>query len=682
MSFTIKIGDNEVENIISAEFNDTLNEINKAEINLEAQNTFEKGLANIGQQLTLITNNKTYKYEIINRVLIDNGSLKLVCMGIERIAVNVDIDIDNLTNATNKTKQAGIYTNVSASSILDDLVGHLNGWSVTTSINETISNFRLDESMSVWNGFLKLAKLQDYEIDINYLTKTFIVQSNLGNNRVGILNERIDFDGVPTFSEQEAKAKKVIVYGKGDGVYQVKATAQDSSYSVGDRTVKIDEPNYVSVSQCQKRADIELTRLKNNIKHYVIPNLREFNYNLSDTILVNSPSVDLENEELKIVRIILQISGNDFIYSIEVTNAEYSRAQKSATQELNEQKLLNREKNLTNQGSGNTLTFGAQNNCNSAIPLKCFFNLPSSFIRDEANNIRVEGFTVDYDLDNYVSGAGGVSVNGDIDIDGTTDNDDPSVVGTVALDQVAQSISSGYIGSNSTSNVNLNSSFQELERVTISGNHIFIVYQFEIDFSATDLDSIVEIAVGINSTTKRNFHYIHNPSTSQSYVISGLVAYSPNSNGDSLRCYARLRKGVSTTTVTYTSVGYNGILKEHSHAAGSLLDTDLHGHGSNGIEVDGNDLENRINISDSIGENSNLNASSVGIKLYYNNGTSWVLKHTISSTGNTIQKDVDISNNGQFPDNHGLWRVDIIPNSTSADYGQCLVKLKHNLDNI
>ena len=63
------------------------------------------------------------------------------------------------------------------------------------------------------------------------------------------------------------------------------------------------------------------------------------------------------------------------------------------------------------------------------------------------------------------------------------------------------------------------------------------------------------------------------------------------------------------------------------------------------------------------------------------NGSSWVNKHSILSTGKTLDTDVDITNGGTYPDVAGLWRVAIEPSSSTPDLVQGIVKSKHQMDN-
>jgi hypothetical protein len=117
----------------------------------------------------------------------------------------------------------------------------------------------------------------------------------------------------------------------------------------------------------------------------------------------------------------------------------------------------------------------------------------------------------------------------------------------------------------------------------------------------------------------------------------------------------------------------------HPHADGTYAAAS-HSHPDGTYDINAADL-NYISIGDDVGEAGSVNASSVNLYLDYWNGSSWVNKHSILATGNTIDSDVDITNGGTYPDAVGFWRVRVEPITASADFAQAIVRLKSAIDN-
>lgn len=691
----VLINNNELTNIASAEFNDTLNEINKAEINLTAQDSVDITNAQIDAEIDLLTSLKNYKFKIINRVFIEGGNLKLICLGIEEVFANVDIDVSNLSNASTTTARAGVYNSIAVNTIFSDLISHISGgWTVNSTLTETISNIRFDESMSVWNAFSKLANQQGYEIDIDYDNLEIIIESNLGNNQVEVLNEGLDFEGIPTFSEERAKAKKVIVYGKGDGVFQIKATATDGAYSVGDPTIKFNDPNILTEAQAQQRADLELSKLKQTIKHYTIPSIQNFSFSLSDTILINSPSVGLEDEELKIVKIILFVSGNNFSYNVEVTNAEYSRAFKSTQQKINEQRLMNRDKNLTNQGSGNTLNWARGLNANSTAPLRTVFYIPEDYI-SESGDLEIASLRVDYEVEPFREGSGSASEDDvspsltagtqtdshkhDVSEDGQHRHTNPTETSqnTRIIDNDA---------SNSVSTTNIDDSWTEIDNETLNENYDVLFFNLDLNLGSRTGSGPLYVRVQRGSTTIIQEELISDISNGAGFIKKTLT-FATIANSSGFNYDVDLICGFSGADIDVSGeVQYYGLLRNHSHTIDEYLTENENilvdeNNKTPGVTGNAQSHNHNVVIGSAVGDAELINADSVSLYLDYWNGSDWINKHSVLNTGNLLDTNVDISNNGQFPDTFGYWRVRTLTNSADADFVETIVRMKHNLSN-
>lgn len=714
----VEINGDTIENIHTAEFSDILNEVNRAELNFKADD-FQRVQAQVGNTVKYITGDgKRYDFIIDSRATTDENLIKLICLGAEEIAVNIDIDLDKLDNTTNKTKRAGNYVNKSSSLIYADLLSHLSGWSLDLSNSVSVASFKLNDSDSVWNGISRLANLLAQEIKINYATKTYIIADNLGVSQLTILNERVDFLGVPSFTEERAKGKRVIVYGKGDGDLQIKAIAQDGSYSLGDKTIKINDPTITSDDQALAVANKELSRLKQSIEHYNIPAISlaglDVVFNISDTVIINSPSVGVNNRELKIVRLTYLLEADTEYINIEVTNSEYSRAFKSQTQKLAEENLTARNNSTFNQGSGNTLTFGGQINGTSTAPLIVNFNLPENFIKDEAGNIRVNSMTVDYDIDPFRKSVGNATFTGSDpqvqnsssntlpDVLNSSGSDDPNVTGFSSSERVGGSNGSNLLVQvNTVLNETLQSpsssfGFFKINTLSISKNYDFINTElfFNVDSGVTTNGVVYEFAykIVINGIIYVQKEIRITISGSRGYIwkYNDIIPFPTNSTGDTIDLYIYKKQTSQTLSMNEIEFRVSGVLTEHFHGDGTFnvsnhshtdgtYNAENHSHNDGSYDIRASDIDN-ISIGDSVSDAASVFATSTDLYLDFWNSTSWINKHSVLTSNVTLKTDVDITNGGVYPDVAGLWRVRLFSNSGNPDLFKGIVKLKHSLD--
>lgn len=695
----ILINNNEFTNkTVNAEINNTLNEINKAEINITATNAFERNLLSIDNELTFIdNNNKTLKFIIVNDALTENNSIKLICRGIEEVFANEKVDISSLTNASVKRTRNATYNNVSFTNIINDLIAPFSSWSLSTTITATIGNYRVNDDQSYWNAIAKLCNEQAYEIDVDYINKEILIEENLGNIQVATLNEDMDFEGTPTYTRERAKGKKVIVYGKGDGDFQIKATAIDASYSIGQPVIKIYDSNIVTNSQAQTRANNELTKLKQNIKHYIIPQLtKNFELNVSDTIILNSESVFIENEELKIVRVIYSIQGDTQFKSIEVTNAEYSRAFKTAQQRINEQNLLLQENNTNMQGSGNLHIPQGELNCTSTAPLRLPLNI--SNYTDDSGNIRIQSFKLDVDIDPFRRGAGTATATSDLKVANSSSNEDanisnnsgttePSVTGNTATNSSDVNVLS--FDSNAIVVGSFGSNIAQLSRSfpSVSPSRDWTLISFYVsanrDFSPSSTGGFdIEITTNGTPSTLIDKRVCANyPSWNATYVVKG----------GSFMSATIINKDIGTETVAY---GYTiNSIGTHSHGDGSLAAAnhshndgtyiaDNHSHGDGSYDIPISELSS-ITIGDDVSDANSVNATGFDWELYELVSGTLTLRNSGTETfgSETFINDIDISDSGTYPNSTNRWEVWVTPNSTNADLVKAKMNIKHEVEN-
>lgn len=697
----ILINNNEFTNkTVNAEINNTLNEINRAEINITSTNTFERNLLSIDNEVTFIDNNdKTLKFIIVNEALTENNSIKLICRGIEEVFANEKVDISNLTNTSVKRTRNATYNNVSFSNIINDLIAPFSSWSLSTTITATIGNYRVNDDQSYWNAIAKLCNEQAYEIDVDYINKEILIEENLGNNQVATLNEDIDFEGTPTYTIERAKGKKVIVYGKGDGDFQIKATATDAGYSVGSPVIKIYDSNIITNSQAQTRANNELTKLKQNIKHYIIPQLtKNFELNVSDTIILNSESVFIENEKLKIVRVIYSIQGDTQFKSIEVTNAEYSRAFKTAQQRINEQNLLLQENNTNMQGSGNTLNWSSNINANSNFPLKTYFNIPEKYVNIEQGSNSIIDFEVDYEISEFKESAGSASedfVAPNFRTNSVTGNHNHDVIDNGHNHFIkSQTSSNTQISFNESVTNNsafiINNSWVTVGSRTFTRNYAILFFNIFLEKFGGD-NSRIWVRIRRGGTVYYQEELYNglqiNDSGALNFIRKTLVLNTFPLNTNGFTYFVELiATNFSPDFDCDVEVRFDGLVRDHQHSINSVTSNQGNANTDEqnrelGLFGGVDDHKHNVQVGTDLGEASSINSTGASLFLDYWNGSSWVQKHSVTNISGRIGQSIDISNNGQFPDEAGNWRLRTTPNSSTPDYVQSVIRLRHNLDN-
>jgi hypothetical protein len=108
------------------------------------------------------------------------------------------------------------------------------------------------------------------------------------------------------------------------------------------------------------------------------------------------------------------------------------------------------------------------------------------------------------------------------------------------------------------------------------------------------------------------------------------------------------------------------------------LGVDSHGHTDGSYAAASHN--HSVAIGDGISDAGSTNATSVDIYVDFWNGSAWINKHSVLTTGKTIDFDVDLSNGGTYPDAAGFWRARVFTDSANADLVQGTIKCKHELD--
>lgn len=670
MVLELKTDNQTIINDVNFEYTIFIDDLNKGVISLIGNTPLQLGLLNNGNLVKIYRDgNLDFVGRINSTGNIEGNSLKLLMRGEEEEYVKDKCDISILGTL-------GVWKNTASATIFSAILNSGVNYSAGT-INTGVNiDFKVANSDSKWNAITNLINKVGQFKFIDYPNQEVDILNSIGNSNVDILNEGTDFDFL-YFQNSEPKAKKIIVYGKGDGVYQITATATSGSYTAGeDNTEVINDPTIISVSEAQKRADIELAKLEQNIKVYDIPINNPYKtYTIGDTLIINAPSYNINGDSVKIVSITRGRSGGNEFLRIEVTNTEFSRTLSSTKQKLAQQQSENRNKQTFMQGSGNTLTFNGILNAKSGAPLRVEFELSDSFIKDEAGNIRVNEFVVDYDVDPYRKEYGTASFTGsDPQVQNSSGSDAPGVSGTG--------------GSNTLRNVFVSSAARENDGGTGTFLKLRAPYTpSSMDFAFIDIQLYIS---GITGSGTLAFNVYNNTVgatvltestglSSDSYIASSNPSTDASINvgrGDWLHLnVTSLPPGgvVERGTITCT------LERDHNHSAGSLA-ADNHNHTDGSYDINASDLD-YVSIGDDVSDAGSLNATSVVLRLYHWNGSAWILKNTIAPSGVTLAQGVDISNGGTYPDASGFWKVEIEPNGSDPDLVQSIIRLKHNLDN-
>ncbi|HAG52307.1 MAG TPA: hypothetical protein DCL21_00800, partial [Alphaproteobacteria bacterium] len=501
------------------------------------------------------------------------------------------------------------------------------------------------------------------------------------------------------FQESEPTAKKVLVYGKGDGVNQIKATATSIGFVKGEDNVKtIRDPTIISESEAQIRADAELVQLEQNIETYVIPiENPNRNYQLGDLLTINAKSYGVDNKEVRIVRVIRGRQGDNEFLRIEVTNSNHSKTFKNSTQRINETALISQNNETYEQGSGNTQNPQGQINATNVAPLRIPLVIDNNVV-DEVGNIRINQFNLDVDVDPFRKSAGTATAVSDLLVDGTSADEQPDVLNTSGTTQpnVSGNTSSETIVHNfGVDNFNegiSTSSWDPVGSITMNEDVDLIVCAIRTysvtSASGADLWYRIEIdgvsyAVGqLNS----------NAQTGNEYVFNQTIPYQLSTIGKNIGFYLR---SFSNSISIDGDVRAYGVSPSHTHGDGSLTANNHshddgnytaanHEHNDGSYNIPTTEVEN-ITIGDDVSDANNVNAT----------GFTWELREVVSGVstvrnsgietftgGNTFINGIDISDSGTYPNTQGQWQIWIYPNSVDADLVKAKVNIKHNLENI
>ena len=666
-------------------YTDKLNEINEGEIRISGSSSVKRSLFEVGAAV-IIKRDGVLEFSgfIQSKSFLDAGGIKCTLMGKEfRLAQEKGA----FANSP--------YTNTASATVNADIIGESSYFTAGTIDAGSNIDIRFNDSQSLWNALGNLAKKVVQDINVDYVNDEIDILDHRGSTTsVASFNDGIQIDNMRA-DQSLPKANYVVVKGKGDGVNQIVSSSSNgqnagsqSTYGVIKEIVT--DKSVISQSEANALADSLVAEWKDPIKIYDFNVLNPAQTVIAgDIITITSKDKDINNEEVRITGIARGIRAGKEFLEIQVANPAFARLAKKRMQLMGELRKQQIDADTYMQGSGNTLTFPRGINAKLGAPLRLPFYIPSSWISDEAGNIRVNSMTVDYDLDEYRKGIGTASET-DVAPDLSTGN-------TVSHKHDAADSGHAHglptMTSDSFTHFNAEGSDAWAENVRnfydfvaevtgITGAFDFIYVMIEIEEDLWSGTDTLQIRVDVAGVEKLKLEAVPFSSGNSPWrQVFVLDLFSSISN-----------QAVALYLSSAAENDYQGVFTvytrnvSHSHdITGFNADSDnaavTDANKTPGLSGNSEDHNHSVSIGDGISESGSVNATEVDIFLDFWNGSAWINKHSIINTGATLETDVDITNSGTYPDVAGYWRVRIEPNNAAPDYTQAIVRIKHSLDN-
>lgn len=683
---------------------DPLNTLRQGVLKFNSLNKVDMALLQNGSFITISRNGSQEFYgKITDSQKFSGGAIKVEFGGIE---VGLAEDNGNYSNSP--------YTSTASATIASDIITEAPNWSNGTIEAGASIDFRIKKTASYLNALGNLIKMTGQDIQFD--------DSNTASLKIDILDHRGSSTSVATLNDGieitntgyrygRPIGNDVRVYGKGDGDNQITSDfstyGQDaSSKSTYGTIVKpVIDKTIMSESQSNDLADILVAKYKLPTKVYTF-RVIDFTLDITtgDVVIIHSDELEL-NEELRVTAVERGLQNNQEFMSIEVTNKEYSETQIMQNKKQIQLEKQIRENGSYMQGTTNVLTFSEMINANSSAPLRVKAYFPSEFIQDEAGNLRVNSFALDYDVDPFRSGIGSASEdNVAPGVAGTSGSTAPGVSGTSSSTAPGVSGNSGYletlqyVGGDSISTVACSSGSWTTVAIVRPGSSYddMDLFAEAVIMGESGGAEDIEVRIGNDSV----YGYIEpgvvgsgatvwgtycDGFRDTSMIDTGLVGVGPvNTSTDDIFVQVRPQSGAISLdcglwlyTIRHRHDDGSYSADSHGHSDGSYA-ADSHGHGDGSYAAASHN--HNVSIGDGISDAGATNATGVNIYLDFWNGSSWVNKHSILSTGKTIDYDVDLSNGGTYPDAPGFWQVRIYTNNATPDLCQGLIKCKHELD--
>jgi len=706
-------------------YTDNLNSLNEGQLRITGTGETKRGLFEIGSKVYFYRNSTLEFTGLINSLsYLDAGGISANLKGYEVWLGKENGDYAN--SPWNSTASATIATAI---------IGESSYFTAGTIETGADIDLKVEVSSSLYNALASLTKSTGQDIGIDYTNLEVDILDHKGSSTsVATLNDRIQITDL-TVRKSYPIGNDIRVFGKGDGNNQIKSNSatsgQDAASKATYGTIRKEyiDSSVISQTQADNLADKLVAKYKDPISIYefdvINPNL---NVVCGDVITLNSKTKDLSNEEVRIVGIEKGVRGDQEFLTLQVANKEYSAKERNIEKYLSELQKENNENQTYMQGTTNILNFSEMINANNSAPLRVKAYFSESDITDEAGNLRVNSFKLDYDVDPFRSGVGsasesdvaptvgGTSASTAPGVSGSSSNTTPGVSGSSANTQPGVAGNSGSYTSytsvgidTSTSTACSNGVWTTVATVRPGASYLNMDLLADLwiignSGGAEDIEirigndavygTISPGVVGSGATVWgtyadgfRDTSMITTgkvgvgPVTSSTHDIFAQIR--PQSGAISLMC------GMHILTVKHLHDDGTYAAANHLHADGTYSATShLHADGSYAAASHGHadgsyaaaSHNHSVSIGDGISDAGSVNASEVNIYVDFWNGSSWVNKHSVLTTGKTIDYDVDLSDGGTYPDAAGFWRARVLTDSVDADLVQGTIKCKHELD--
>ena len=686
--YVINIGAASAKQWVSFSYEFILNGLTIAQITLDGVTGGYAAEFDVGKEM-LIYKGGTLKFqgEVVSQQSLSGGGIILVAV--------TETDLMDAKSPMTGSALTRAWSATSDLTILNTLVTSVAGWTTDLPAATAVDvDFRTSATESVWNAVIRLMSLTRKDIFIHRDTKELFVFDELtvhdsfsfieGKNALNITRTKI-----------RSKAASVLVYGKGDGDFQIIGT-----HGSGNPVEVVIDKNIITVGDADKKAEIEYDRLNPQQKIYKLsPTIAIDNLIIGNggNIASNSANID-ENVDIVKMKTTVDGSGVETL-DLEVTNPDYRVASKNSAQISAKQEASYNQSQSAMQGAGNLSQWEGMINGSSSAGLRFVFNIGDEF-EDQTGTLRINSITVDYDIDEYRRGVGtATESNKDPDIESSTNS---------GQDNESAEVDEDTTFNNSITFADSWTNYKSWTNILEHGEAIiFHVHLWVVDWN--NPTSVTSAYTRIKHVDETDYY----PSSTGLRLLRGLTQENTASDShnhdygdyDDVQWGSGVDEDRTTDSDSHSHAAYtqlngnatiyipidpylqdfdveldhtgsgNGtagvffayyVVSQHYHGAGTYR-TDYHKHD--------------VAVGDDVSDAGSINATSVSLYLEFWNGSSWVNKNTIASTGKTIDTGVDISDSGTYPDAKGFWRVRILTNNTSPDLIQGIVNVKHNLDN-
>ena len=673
-------------------YTENLNELNQGKLRITGTGETKRELFEIGSKVYFYRDGQMEFMGLINNLsYLDAGGIAADLQGYETWLI----------------KENGAYANspwksTASQTIATSIIGESTYFTAGT-INTGIDiDLKVESSSNIYNGLLSLTKNTGQDIGIDYTNLEVDILDHKGSSTsVATLNDNLQINDL-TVRKSYPIGNDIRVFGKGDGENQIKSNTSTSGQNQDSKdiygTIQKDyiDSSVISQTQADNLANKLVAQWKDPVSVYEFDVINpSLNVVCGDVVTLNAKTKGLNNEEVRVVGIKRGFRDQEFL-TLQVTNKEYSAKQRSIEKYISELQKGNNENQTYMQGTTNVLTFSEMINANSSAPLRVKAYLPSSFITDEAGNLRVNSFTLDYDIDPFRSTAGNATEdNISPTVTGTSDEEDALVEGTSDDEDASVNGDSGEWEEGTDTGTDYDSS-------TSVGALWANMCSVNIPLSANNQDIYADVAISVNSGGPEDTQitcYMGDSSSTHidskgfwiplenfdsTFLLSGILVGNPADSDEYVRVDARSTSGVISLECglrtyvnahTHDDGDYYAI--DHDHADGSYYAVN-HDHADGSYAAESHN--HNVAIGDVVSDAGSLNATGVNIYVDHWNGSAWVNKHSVLTTGKTLDTDVDVSDGGTYPDAAGYWRVRIFTNNSTADLINGILKVKHEMD--